>query len=271
MKKLTGGSERNNFWMFHRISFNDGDINNIYKKRGMLHTYNEIISLIDLAYSEGYTFGSIKQALQNKNIIHLTFDDGYKEHLIIAKKLKNKYNFLREHITFSINIRNSFYNEKLAMDLIYQLKENDNLESLNKIFNDTIDFSNIKAIKDEIFKSTKHITALNKLNVDLDNYFLNQTEIKQLTELFSIGSHCVNHCYLTTLTEESVFYELSQSKSFLEEKFKIKVTTICYPDGKNSHQIRTLSKKCGYQYGLSISNAEDDYKIGRTIPCLTSK
>ncbi len=265
-------NQNSNFWMFHRVSFANDDIDNniadIYKQRGMLHTYDEIITLIDLAYSEGYKFGSIKQALKNKNIIHLSFDDGYKEHLMVAEKLKNKYNFLWEDITFSINIRNSFYNKKFSMDLIYKLYDEGRLADLSKILPKKIT-NTMSGIKGEIFSSKKYIAALNTLNIDLKKCFLNADEVLSLAKLFSIASHCVNHCYLTSLTEKNILYELNKSKQFLEYKLNVKITTICYPDGKNNHKIQMLSKKCGYKYGLSISHNECNYQIGRKIPRLT--
>jgi len=264
MKKL--GENLNlcsNFWMFHRISFQKGDINDIYNQRGMLHTYDDIIKLIDNALKKGKKFGSIKQALKNKHIIHLIFDDGYKEHLAIARKIKKKYNFFRDQITFSINVRNSFYAKKLSMDLIYELIETNELYRIDDVLNKKL--SSIKCIKDEIFKSTQYIASLNMLNVNLRNTYLCKSEIIKLSKLFSIASHCINHYYLTSLNEKNILYEIKTSKNFLEKIINAPIETICYPDGKNNKQVREISKKCNYKYGLSISQGIDEYEIGRKI------
>jgi len=259
-------NQESNFWMFHRVRINNNQISTLYDQSGMVHTFEEVISLINTAIKKGKIFGSIEQALNNTDIIHLTFDDGYKEHLIIAKKLKEKYGFSFECITFSINVRNSFYFEKFSMDMIYKLIDDNKVNELNKILKiDLTNATNINDIKDEICDSTQYISALNMMHIDVADYFLNNVEVVELSKLFSIASHCINHCYLTTLTEENAMYELRKSKEFLENKLGLPIDTICYPDGKNNEHIRGLSENCGYKYGLSLRAGKGHYQIGRKI------
>lgn len=246
-----------NIWMFHRVRFDTIDITDIYDKRGMVHHFNDIVNLIDLALSEGKKIGSLTQALKDKNTLHLTFDDGYKEHLMVAKKLKERYGFALNAITFSINVRNSFYTEKLCMDIIYQAKERNLCD---------IKVSSINKIKSKIFSSQKYISLLNNPKINMDNYFLNQTELLTLSKLFTIASHCVNHTFLTALNEREVYFELNESKEILEYLLNIKIDTICYPEGKSNKYIREIAKEAGYTFGLSISKGDDYYQIGRCIP-----
>jgi len=226
----------------------------MYDKRGMLHEYIELIELIDKAIKEGKKFGSINEALEDENTIHLTFDDGYKEHLLVAKKLKKIYNFSSDVITFSINIRNSFYDKKLCMDMMYKYFEN---KSSN------VDF---RRVKNRIFKTKMHIEKLNRHVDTMDEYFLNEVELKTLSQLFNIGSHCVNHCFLTSLDDDEIYYELNKSKCILEESLNIDIKTVCYPEGASSIRIRKMAKEMGYKFGLSISSGEGHYMIGRGIP-----
>jgi len=259
-------NQESSFWMFHRVSISNYKISTLYNKSGMVHTFEEIISLIDTAVKEGRRFGSIKQALNNTDIIHLTFDDGYKEHLLVAKKLKEKYGFSPECITFSINVRNSFYFEKFSMDMIYKLIDDNRVDELNKILKiDLTSITDINDIKNEICDSMEYISALSALDIDISDCFLNDVEVIELSKLFSIASHCINHCYLTTLTEENATSELRKSKEFLEYKLGLPIETICYPDGKNNEHIRVLSKSCGYKYGLSLRGGKSRYQIGRKI------
>jgi len=243
--------------MFHRVRFQDNNIANIYDKRGMVHHFDDIIKLIDSALSEGKKIGSIKEALKDKNTIHLTFDDGYKEHLLVAQKLKEKYNFPLNYISFSINIRNSFYAKKLCMDTIYQAMENNLCQ---------IKFSSINKIKNKIFSNTKYINVLNSKKINMEDIFLNESELITLSKLFSIASHCVNHTFLSSLDNSEIYYELNESKQFLESTLKITVDTICYPEGKSNKVIRKIAKNSAYTFGLSISSGSDKYKIGRIIP-----
>lgn len=259
-------NKNENFWMFHRIELENNEVSDIYYKRNMAHTYKELINIIDKAIKKGKKFGSIEQALKNKNVIHLTFDDGYKEHLVIAKRLKEKYNFSKECITFSINIRNSFYKDKLSMDMIYSIIEDD--ESLKKLCNKLdIGITSVNTMKDKIFGSKEYMNILNEFNINTEKYFLNELDVISISKLFSVASHCINHCYLTTMTNRDIIYELQESKSFLEKKLNISIDTICYPDGKSDENIEKLSSVCDYKYGLSISSSKNNpYKIGRSIP-----
>jgi len=259
-------NQESNFWMFHRVRVNGNQISTLYDRSGMVHTFEQIVFLIDAAIKEGRKFGSIKQALNKPNIIHLTFDDGYKEHLVVAKKLKEKYGLSLECITFSINVRNSFYFEKFSMDMIYRLIDDNRVNELNKILKiDLTNDTDISDIKNELCESTEYILALNTLGIDVTDYFLNDMEVIELSKLFSIASHCINHCYLTTLSEEDIIFELKKSKEILEDKLRLPIKTICYPDGKNNENIRQLSKNCGYKYGLSLRAGESHYQIGRKI------
>lgn len=268
IKEIKSKNIDGNIWMFHRISTKYNYIGNIYAQRGMLHTFDELIYLIDKTIAKGYIFGSISDAIINNKVIHLTFDDGYKEHLYIAKELKRRYNLKHSSITFSINIRNSFYNEKLSMDIVYKYIENNELNHLCKILKlktNNIELSDIKQI---IFSDNSYIKVLNK-NVNMQDYYLNKEEIVSLSKLFSIASHCVNHSFLTSLNHDNIYNELYNSRTFLSTLLNQDIDTICFPDGKHSDYINQVSKKVGYKFGLSISSKLldlNEYNINRIIP-----
>lgn len=268
--KIENLASRNNsnIWMFHRIRIPTYKISTIYKDRGMLHTIDELFCLIDDALENGMEIGSLTKAMSNKKIIHLTFDDGYKEHLFVAKELKKRYNLSKDCITFAINIRNSFYKDKLCMDVVYQFIEKNLLSKLIQILNINSNDIKLSEIKNILFSSTKYIKAINKF-VDMDNYFLNKEEIISLSKMFSIASHCVNHCYLTSLNDDEIYKELNKSKDFLEVLIGKKITIICFPDGKHTTKINKIAKQVGYDFGLSINqNLQElqDFGIKRKIP-----
>ena len=264
----SNSNSNSNIWMFHRIKIENNSISDIYKNRGMVHTIDELCCLIDTSIMAGYKFGSISEALNCNKTIHLTFDDGYKEHLFVAKMLKQKYNFSYDSITFSINIRNSFYQDKLCMDMVYQLIEKDSLYKIDSLLNIVTNDTELKTIKNILFSTTAYITDFNKL-VDMKNYFLNKEELLSLSKLFSIASHCVNHCYLTSFNKDDIYKELKNSKVYLSSILNTEVNTICYPDGKHSKYINNISKEIGYTFGLSISpktNGPQEFNIIRSIP-----
>ena len=268
IKNLKNKNRNSNIWMFHRIKTITNHISDIYKDRGMVHEIEELFCLIDKALSEGYKFGSISEAIECSNTIHLTFDDGYKEHLFIAKELKNRYGLEYGHITFSINVRNSFYPDKLCMDIVYQLMDNNELNKLNAPLGININHTNLDEIKKILFSTTKYIEEINKY-VDMNHYFLNEEELVELSKLFSISSHCINHCFLTSLSESEVYMELLKSKEYLSAVLNTQVNTICFPDGKHSKEINNIAKRVGYKYGLAIApkmKEPIEYNLARCIP-----
>ncbi len=252
--------------MFHRIRCENNYIPNIYDKRCMVHQFEEIIDLIDLAIKKGNEFGSIAQALEDNNTIHISFDDGYKEHLWVAQALKQRYKFSFDTITFSINIKNSFYDKKLCMDILYEWIETKNFKPFEDLFDMKPSDIDVNVIKKKIFTDKKYISLLNRYYPKMQKYFLDELEVIELSKLFSIGSHCINHFFLTSLDSDEVYNELNQSKRILESKLQISIDTICYPEGKSSGSIEKIAKSIGYKFGLSISGNKKLYKIKRVIP-----
>jgi len=261
-------NQNSNIWMFHRVNTSKSSIHDIYRQRGMVHTLDEIFCLIESALSNNYIFGSIAESITNKKIIHLTFDDGYKEHLFVAKELKRKYNLSHNSITFSINIRNSFYKDKLCMDIIYQLIESNSLHKIDKLLDINTDNHSLQEIKKLLFSTTKHIEEINK-HVNMEGYFLNKEEIVSLSKLFSIASHGINHCYLTSLDESDIYWELKESKEYLSALLNTSVDTICFPEGNHSTLINHIAKEVGYKFGLAIASKikkSKEYNLLRRIP-----
>ena len=119
--------EKPNILMLHRINLNNGfQFNDWYYKRDMIISITHLFILIDNYLKNGFQFGSIEQALQSKQYFHIAFDDGFKEHLKCAKLLKQKYQIQYEHLTFSVNIGNSYLQEYTGMDVIYKALSHNN-------------------------------------------------------------------------------------------------------------------------------------------------
>ena len=76
----------------------------------MVIGYEKLKSIIDEFLEKGFEFGSLKQCLLNPNrYFCLSFDDGFKEHLWVAKDLVKSYNIDKKSMLFAINVGNSIY------------------------------------------------------------------------------------------------------------------------------------------------------------------
>lgn len=84
-------------------------------------------------------------------------------------------------------------------------------------------------------------------------------------ELIEFGSHGYSHSNLLTISEEERFFEIRDSKSYLEKLLDEDVFFISYPFGACNPAIEKVVKEAGYKAGFSIWNRRfNPYCISRT-------
>lgn len=255
--------------MVHRICM-ESPIDESYYSRNLVISKDRLFEVIETLLDKGVTPGSIEETIHDNKKFHLTFDDGYSEHLKIAKILKKNFSLAKEHCTFCINVGNSLHGNYSGMDLIYNTIKRDGIDgvvsyAVNKDWN--VD-PNIKSIKNKYISlpPDEIKNFKNHFNFDvskLESIFLDRNQIKNLSVLFNVASHGITHRdlrYHMDISER----EILKSKKELEDLIESKVSIMCYPEGKNNKMIRKITKESGYEYGLSINNIVDDpFCIGR--------
>ncbi len=257
--------------MIHRIACCDNDIPEIYFKRDMVIEIDGLIDFITNLENNGLKAGSLEDTLKEPNHFHLTFDDGFKEHLEIARKLKRIFDFGKKTMTFAINVGNSITSNYSGMDVLYTILEGNGENIIDKHFGINIvntGKETIKMLKRKIVAMSPN--ELDKIRDDfilgteqLSTIFLNRTEIKELAQIATISSHGMTHRDLINHPEISK-QEMKHSKRVLEELVGEKIQIFCYPEGKCNLQIQQFCRDAGYDFGLSIVHQQDDpYCIGR--------
>ncbi len=186
-----------------------------------------------------------------KKFLAVTFDDGYKDNLILAHPILKKLG-----VPFTIYITNSFpnYTAKLWWYMLEDiLLENDEImfkhknieyKFLAKTQRQKDDsFVKIRAI---IINATKDenedilFQLGNNYNKKLDKYVqkeaLTWEDIKYLSKdpIVTIGCHTVNHLALNTLTDTEVLEEIEISKNEIESYIGIKVDHFAFPYGTSN-------------------------------------
>lgn len=91
-------------------------------------------------------------------------------------------------------------------------------------------------------KATYFITTSNHQDAN----YLSILEIQKLAQHAHIGSHTVNHPYLTKLSDKALEYELSQSKSWLRKVTGQSIDAISVPYGDVDQRVKRYSKETGY-------------------------
>jgi len=255
--------------MIHRIS-TVIPIDKIYYFRNLVTPKERLMKIIESLIGNGVHPGSIKETLQDENKFHLSFDDGYREHLKIAKELKRVFSLKNEHCTFSINIGNSILEEYSGMDLIYEIISSGNANMLCEYLRERgyefdLDIESIKekylALHPDEIKEL--IERIEEDDFRLKKLYLDRDQIKNLSKLFNVASHGISHRDLRKNIKISD-KEISNSKKILEDIIGSEVEIMCYPEGKNNEKIRKITKDSGYKFGLSIDHEKDDpFCIGR--------
>ena len=273
--------------MLHRVFIEQDDMLKVYNLRraGLAYQYSELINYLDRLLKQGFQLGSLEEAIKNPKCIHLTFDDGYKEHLAVAKLLKQKYNLSYKDLTFCINVCNCMQKTKICTDIFYYLWQkgkmqcvNDQLKKIN--FTKPITIENFliqfQKIKDKIFSTD--IVYLKDvfeglcnccIEIDIKLPFLEKDEIIELSQKFSIASHAMYHRYLDCLKKSEAIKEINDSKIVLEKLTNTNINIFCYPDGRSSKNLKKYCQNAGYNYALGIGNHTlnkvDPFNISRSL------
>ena len=278
--------------MYHYVRNYNNDFP--FSKYKDLNSFTVEITKIQKSYS----FLNLTEATNldnyNDKVVILTFDDGLKDHLHAAEILKGK----GINATFYISI-NPFLKKKLLhvhkAHLITSKFGPESINLLDKaIENLNMDKKEIENIREkELFKSryksqidNYHIKNFKKiinyygalgmrekildeilisknLNIDVESFYLNEKEIKYISSLgFEIGSHGVTHNVMSRLSIKEQFYELQNSKHFLERIIQKPIDSFCYPYGrKDSYTEDTIDllKKNNYKNAISVDYRDISY------------
>ena len=200
----------------------------------------------------------------NKNRFLLTFDDGFKEHLKVAKYLKErsimgfffipgmqieKKDFLPIHKIhlifgkfnsielinifkkFKINIdfkKNIFFIFKKQKKFLIQNKKENNIKVYLKTILNNVDQKDSKVVNN-IFD---YCFAKRDQAKIFKNFYLNSSDILSLHKLgMKIGGHSYNHKVLSKLTYREQKKEISKSLEILSKIIKSKIRYFCIPYG----------------------------------------
>lgn len=96
---------------------------------------------------------------------------------------------------------------------------------------------------------------------ELKRSSINENDFKILTEhpLVSIQSHTVTHPILTNCDENTLRYELSESKRYLENKTDKKIIAFSYPNGNVSEREKLAVIEAGYRLAFTTEPDSFDF------------
>ena len=104
-------------------------------------------------------------------------------------------------------------------------------------------------------------------NLDNTFPFINNEQLIILhkSKLINIGSHTHNHRKLNFLSRKSLLFELKKSKQILEDLLSVKITDLCYPEGKFSNNVIKIANDLGYDKQFSLIPGRYDKKLFKNV------
>jgi peptidoglycan/xylan/chitin deacetylase (PgdA/CDA1 family) len=90
-------------------------------------------------------------------------------------------------------------------------------------------------------------------------------EIRRLAAVAEVGSHTLDHCYLTSVGDTKARAQICAGKSELEQALGATVAGFCYPGGQFNAAHRRMVAAAGFRYARTTVNLCSD---GGTDPFL---
>ncbi|NDP27729.1 MAG: polysaccharide deacetylase family protein [Flavobacterium sp.] len=90
----------------------------------------------------------------------------------------------------------------------------------------------------------------------LEELYLSENEIVQLSKKGFLGSHTHNHYPTALLSEKEMEFELKNSKLFFEKLTNTAINMVAYPYGTPDScttQVAEIAKRVGYKYGFTTT------------------
>lgn len=278
--------------MYHRVDhqarpYFEAVVNpNVFEKQiRFLKKNYKIVNLCDLK-----TFELNPES--NRDIVVLTFDDGYYDNYIYAFPILKKYEIQATIFltTDFINTNRLLWYDKLAW-LLYEagsipntstlakLDIPDNIAAAIKLFF-TADRSTQFHILHSLSSRLKRLSADRRDNIlnDLawacnreDYPRINQRamlcwqEIREMAEYgITFGAHTVTHPVLSELPKSQAQWEIVESKEAIENKIQKSVNSFAYPFGKMndfSDTVIEIIKTAGFEYACTAIRGHEKFPL----------
>jgi peptidoglycan/xylan/chitin deacetylase (PgdA/CDA1 family) len=221
----------------------------------------------------------------SRTSIIVTFDDGYKDFISNALPVLKKYNIpsINNIIVGYIESKDVFWSAKLnlILDAVYRRCINFSFTYKNITFDYIVEkdasFEKISiALLRELYKIDKVerdiflLRFAEKVNIliNSENMLMDWTDLKYCVEHgVAIGSHTLTHDSLTSsFNNEQIIEEILDSKSILEEKLGIEISTIAFPNGLYNESVFKIANH-HYKYILSTEETglkrKDIYNLNK--------
>ncbi|WP_444995800.1 polysaccharide deacetylase family protein [Aliikangiella sp. IMCC44359] len=268
-KKINTSLNQNNNWlvlMYHRI-ITDNKAEDPYQLGMCVNgkNFNQQIKYLKKKF-EILTVSEVVHCLKNKkplpkNVVSITFDDGYKDNLTNAAPiLKNHGIHASLYVATDIFKERVFwwdrtiqiFSEARSSEFSIELKDGPQNFKANRSGLESLLLKLWLETEDSKERIIQKLLDENPITTDLTHLYLNKSELKQITEQhFEIGAHTCSHPNLELLKDDEIMLELSESKAYLEKILEENVDGFAYPGGYIRDDSVNLLERAGFKYALT--------------------
>ncbi len=195
-----------------------------------------------------------KVTSNNKNSVVITFDDGYKNNLEFAYPILKKYG-----APATIFIVYDFIDKNIFAwwDRMEHSGIHSGMWEIKKLNPNDVEKKVIKftGIKPNSKKPSKYD-------------FMKWAEVKEIMDVFEIGSHTLTHPILTNIPLKEAKIEIVESKKKIEEKIGKKIRSFAYPNGNYNESLIKLAEEAGYDFSViyergNVTKKSNPFKLYR--------
>ena len=223
----------------------------------------EVVLLEDLIFSP--------ELHNKKKFATILFDDGYKDNLLYAAPILDKYKCKASFYVVTDCIENNIVTWTHILEHIFQYTSKSDINltfdflpddlKVTRLINEDIRMDYLRKLI-PFLKTLPHqqrnivieTVRTTFSDIDLPRIMMNWRDLMELKNAgHYIGSHTVSHCMLGTMYDEGeIRNELILSAQAIEKNLGYFPKTISYPVGSYNDTTIRISKEAGYTIGLAV-------------------
>ena len=209
--------------------------------------------------------------ITSRPLLAITFDDAQHDNYFNARPVLARHQIKASFFVpvVAVERQELLWHDRLGFSIISLLKQaNGGHEKLMQILASAGLFaSSSLGLIERVVEASKRLplqTRLSLVEKLVDASATTQTpefarimtfsEILELaSEGHEIGSHSMTHCLMTECDDQTLIYELAESRSMLQTCLGRSVETFCYPNGNSNNRTARAVAVAGYSRAVTTS------------------
>ncbi len=273
---------------FHRV-LPEADRQN-YPFPGLVVTPEELDAFLTY-FTEHFDCGALATQherylsgiISARPLVALTFDDAQHDNYCNARPLLARHNIKATFFApvVAIERQELLWHDRLGFAILALLKQSsEGLERLKRVLDRAnLSASGPRSLIGNIVQGSKELALQDRLRLVEELVeasgatrapeFARLMTFDELGELASdgheIGSHSMTHCMMPECDDNTLAYEIAESRSVLQARLGQPIETFCYPNGNSDARTALAVAKAGYRRAVTTTWGCNGQKSNRFL------